>query len=288
MEKGGVSNQPLVLRTDPASAGKDEQLLHQRHDSEDFGPQGIPHQMSILISSWVFVWASFFLFMGFFCVHHLPNNEAGADVDPHGAMSAATAASLTNLAFHWSCILWTLGFVMLCHWLAMLPGPLDKVGFLGAVLKLLASIFFNMQPLSALLTYNGGNGLDWTNELGICLFHLGNMVSCWSMRGGVDWANLSSANNLPIFGMWCYTVATTFLVAADTLFYQGTTSHLGTADPTILGNSFLEFGQLFGSFMLFFGSCIYVHWASGGLSYCACFGHRAVCTFVQPHPDEYA
>ena len=282
--------EPLVVRAGaPSTSKSDVHLLHQRHESEDFGPQGIPHQLSVLISSWVFVLASFFLFLGFFFVHHLPNNETEPpDVDPNASMSSATAASLTSLAFHWSCILWTLGFVMLCHWLFMLPGPLDRVGFIGALLKLLASIFFNMNPLSALLTYNRGQGLDWTNELGICLFHLGNMVSVYSMRGGLNWENLADANNLPIFGMWCFLIATTFLVAADTMFYQGTTNHLGTADPAKLDSSFLEFGQLFGSFMLFFGSCIYVHWSSGGLGYCACFGHRAVCTFVQPHPDELA
>ena len=45
--------------------------------------------------------------------------------------------------------------------------------------------FFNVQPASALIERKAG-GVAWSNFVGICLFHAGNMINTWDMRQGFD------------------------------------------------------------------------------------------------------
>lgn len=61
--------------------------------------------------------------------------------------------------------------------------PVDPASLSGAVLKLIAAVFFNMGPISALVMTEG---FDWTNWVGICFFHAGNMVSVFAMRNMRD------------------------------------------------------------------------------------------------------
>jgi hypothetical protein len=113
-----------------------------------------------------------------------------------------------------SCIFWLLGFILLTHWHVYSIADKSSLGFLGCLLKLAAAVFFNLQPLTALwyetdvasmpsaANSSAGSGaaapagLDyenvapgdaymfmtgWSDFLGICLFHTGNMFSVFHM-----------------------------------------------------------------------------------------------------------
>ena len=49
---------------------------------------------------------------------------------------------------------------------------------LGSILQ---SCFFNVQPASGLLE-DKSLGVAWSNFVGICLFHSGNLVNTYDMR----------------------------------------------------------------------------------------------------------
>jgi flagellar biosynthesis protein FliR len=75
--------------------------------------------------------------------------------------------------------------------------------------------FFNVQPASGILK-EVAVGVLWSNFVGICLFHAGNMINCYDMSMTMfDRTRFLSHNNLPVIGMWVYTMATTLLVTAD-------------------------------------------------------------------------
>ena len=229
-------------------------------------PTAIPNQLEMHLLSHVFLWASITLFAGFALLHYpaFPH----ADGTPSGV-----SVDYWNVAFHWSCLLWLLGFVMLTHWILTLPGPLDKAGLAGCLLKVVAAIFFNVNPLSALLGYAGNYGVNWSNLTGIIFFHVGNCVSVYSMRGQLEWNRVFAPSTLHVVGMWIYLLATTFLVPADALAYQSL-----VLQKTV-NQDFVKFGQLFGSAMLILGSLVYTHWSAYRGSYCACFTSAARCTF---------
>ena len=235
----------------------------------DPAPAAMPNQLEMHLLSHVFLWASITLFAGFALLHYPAFPSADGSPSP-------VSVDYWNVAFHWSCILWFLGFVMLTHWILVLPGPTDKWGLAGSLLKLVAAVFFNVNPLSALLGYDGNFGVNWSNLTGICFFHLGNMVSVWGMRGQVKWDRVLDPATLHVVGMWIYLLATTFLVPADALAYQN------LALGKTVNQDFVKFGQLFGSAMLILGSLVYTHWSAYKGNYCACFTSAARCAFAEP------
>lgn len=86
-----------------------------------------------------------------------------------------------------SCFCWFLGFVLLTHWTVYRIGDTSSLGFVGTLFKLLASVFFNMQPITAMWMMDGAGvtvdgsisgpaggfapgvsfGTGWSNFLGI-------------------------------------------------------------------------------------------------------------------------
>lgn len=76
------------------------------------------------------------------------------------------------------------GFILLLYW-SLYEIPIGFAGTFGTFLKLLASVFFNIQPASGLIEMEE-LGVPWSNFVGICLFHTGNVVSCYSMIGMFD------------------------------------------------------------------------------------------------------
>ena len=183
------------------------------------------------LTSWVFFAASAFLTLEFVLL-------AGPAPD----------FPLVNLFGMFSCVLWFQGFILLNFFLVY-EIPFDLLTVLGGMVKLLASIFFNLQPASGLLGYNGGAGYAWTNFTGICLFHAGNLISCVAMRGMFDSKNPTAEANLPVWGMWVYTLATTLLVTSDGL------------DFFHIENGYVHFGQIAGATLLGAGSLIYAYCA---------------------------
>lgn len=60
-----------------------------------------------------------------------------------------------------------------------------------------------------------------------------------------------SEANLPVLGMWVYTLATTFLVTADGLDYYEVES----------ATDYIKFGQICGGTLLLVGSIMYCYWS---------------------------
>jgi hypothetical protein len=94
-------------------------------------------------------------------------------------------------------------------------------------------------------------GVGWSNFVGICLFHTGNMIDTYGMRTMFNAQRfILSHGNLPVVGMWVYTLATTLLVTADGLDYF-----------KVEANFWIPFGQIAGSALLGVGSLIYCYWS---------------------------
>merc|ERR1711972_1273597 len=124
---------------------------------------------------------------------------------------------------------WLLGFVLLAHWLHSVGAT--TMGLTGCYMKLLASVFFNLQPLTGTMndpvfaggfTRGGGAGLWWSNLVGILLFHSGNLVSCCDFYlhlppGASKRQGWLYYGNLPITAMWLYQAATWCPVAANVM-----------------------------------------------------------------------
>lgn len=70
-----------------------------------------------------------------------------------------------------SCFLWFLGFVLLSHWHIYAINDRASIGFAGTLLKLVAAVFFNMQPITAIwdetatatAAVGSDSGLTWNN-----------------------------------------------------------------------------------------------------------------------------
>jgi hypothetical protein len=134
---------------------------------------GLPGLDQQVLISWVFIQASVFLLAGFIFLQwgiHYPDSYF------------AQWPNVGNMTFMASCIGWFLGFVLLTHWTVYAIGDTSSAGFLGTLLKLVAAVFFNMQPISAMWQEDAAGiaaasqskfdpghsfGLDWTNFCGI-------------------------------------------------------------------------------------------------------------------------
>lgn len=78
-----------------------------------------------------------------------------------------------------SCLNWLLGFILLAHWLRSVGAT--QMGLVWCYMKLLASIFFNLQPMTGTMNdamLGGASALWWSNLTGILFFHFGDIVSC--------------------------------------------------------------------------------------------------------------
>jgi hypothetical protein len=134
---------------------------------------GLPGLDQQVLISWVFIQASVFLLGGFIFLQwgiHYPDSYF------------AQWPNVGNMVFMCSCIGWFLGFVLLTHWTIYAIGDTSSAGFLGTLFKLVASVFFNMQPMSAMWEEDAAGitaasqsefvpgisfGFGWSNFLGI-------------------------------------------------------------------------------------------------------------------------
>lgn len=229
-------------------------LIGSARDWSSLGRQ-VPFQAQQVLISWVFLFASVTLLLDFISLQML---------------STGTYFSKLNNWFGVvSCMAWILGFAVLIHWLLRLSAT--KGSLFGAGLKLVASVFFNLQPMTGVAQTAGGAGLWWSNLVGILFFHIGNLVSCADMWAypspGVDFKKRFFAHgNLPVIGMWVYQLATWFLVMANML------ACAWSGDPSKawleLDSWAVQMCQYVGASLLAVGSLIYLTWCDG-LKTCA-------------------
>ena len=205
----------------------------------------VPRRLEIIHISWVFLWASVSLMVEFIMLYQNKFND-----------------SIINAIGMMSCLMWLHGFLMLDHWLLSLAGgditKIPHVALFGASLKTIASVFFCLQPVTALA--NGDLGNSWSNLTGILFFHVGNMISIFDMMiysrnlpGGFNYKKPFCMDNLPVFGMWTYLAATSFLVPAN--FW--TCSNLNISVPS--ADTVSAF-QILGGALLSLGSVIFLVW----------------------------
>merc|ERR1719357_2213352 len=182
----------------------------------------IPYRMQQVLTNWIFVFASIALLLDFGALQFIVRAGASAEGPGH-------FAELCNWFGAMSCFGWFTGFVILSHWLHSVGA--SSMGLTGCYLKLVASVFFNLQPMTGTMndpefgggySRGGGAGLWWSNLTGICLFHSGNLVSCLDFYlkpppGSDKDKSWSFHGNLPITAMWVYQLATWLLVAANFL-----------------------------------------------------------------------
>merc|ERR1712072_254369 len=125
------------------------------------------------MGSWIFVFASGALFLDFVGLQSLWKCLIRKQVC---SSAEIYFYQLDNWFGTISCVWWLTGFAVLQHWLARISAT--KSGLFGCFLKLVASVFFNIQPMTGIQGTRLGAGLAWSNLTGILLFHSGNLVSC--------------------------------------------------------------------------------------------------------------
>jgi len=241
----------------------------------------IPGRPTILAASWIFIAASIILLTEFYCIHAKPP-AALTTITPLGWLEG---------------IGWLVGFALLIDWLVFSIFPVaggNRRALMGATLKLIASCFFCVQPISALTgpTYVQGMGAPWSNFVGILFFHSGNVLDSFGMlcEGMFDFSKPLSWANMPVWGMWTYQCATWFLVIADSLDFFSIPQPNGPGlicqppssppfppplpphpsppppalplpVPSSCGDvAFVGAGQKTGAFLLLVGSLIYTAW----------------------------
>lgn len=230
---------------------------HLTQEPQDWAElaRGVPHQAQQVLISWVFIVASLMLFLDFASLQQL------VALGPE----ASYFAKLNNWFGVVSCVHWLLGFVILVHWLARIGGT--KGALAGAGLKVVASVLFNLQPMTGTAGTAGGAGLWWSNFAGILCFHIGNIVSCADFYVSPPpmfdrRKSFAHHGNLPVTGMWIYQLATWLLVGSNFLACNWG----GAIEPKSIlpmGHWVVAMCQYFGAGLLFVGSCVYCAWCDG-------------------------
>lgn len=160
---------------------------------------------------------------------------------------------------------WFLGFVLLIDWIVFDTFPVygpSRRALVGATLKLIASVFFCIQPFSEYAHYRDF-GVPWANFVGIIFFHTGNVIDAIGMAGLFNCKVVLSAANLPVCGMQVYMVATWVLVVAGVLQYAAIPPPNGPgAKLSAQATDFIPPAQVAGAVLLLIGSLIYTGWAA--------------------------
>jgi len=167
-----------------------------------------------------------------------------------------------------SCICWLGGFIILVHWLHSVGAT--SMGLFGAYLKVIASCFFNLQPMTGTMNdplLGGPAGLWWSNLTGILFFHIGNMVSCLDFflhtpPGANKKKGWLYHGNLPITGMWTYQLATWFLVGSNFMACSFN-KQFDWAPLYPLPSTPVYVCQFVGSFGLLAGTVFFMLWCDG-------------------------
>lgn len=224
----------------------------------------VPRRIEVLHASWIFTWASASLLAEFILIKNEylgPKHDGESDADFFRKINLVNAIGLI------SCVWWVHGFFCLCHWLIAIDAA--KLSILGGLTKFVASCFFTVQPLGALCGYGTNSaGADWSNLVGICFFHSGNMMSLFDMvvisrnkPGGMDYSNIFSWGNLPVLGMFFYTLGSGLLVPPNSWVYEGTPGANGYHPSYAASGDRTHMFQISGATGLLIGSLIFCHWS---------------------------
>jgi len=223
--------------------------------------QMIPYRSQQVLISWIFIVASTALLLDFIALQLLVEGHSEDNKIFH------YGSELCNWFGVLSCFCWFLGFLLLVHWLKNVGAT--PMGLFGAQMKLVAAVFFNLQPMTGTMNdplLGGSAGLWWSNATGITLFHLGNIVSCidFAMNtppGADKRKGWFFHGNLPITGMWIYQLATWFLVGSNYLSCRVPGASWAPVVP--LGETPVPEFQVLGAFFLLVGSIFYTVWCAG-------------------------
>jgi len=220
----------------------------------------VPFRMQQVAVSWMFLIASITLILDFAALQTMLRHvSAGGELRPFD--------ELCNWFGVVSCVCWLLGFIVLAHWLHSVGAT--RMGLAGCYLKVVAAVFFNLQPMTGTMNdplLGGGAGLWWSNLTGILFFHSGNVVSCLDFflhapPGSDKSKGWAYHGNLPITGMWVYQLATWFLVASNFLACSFGGAAWAPLLPTT--DTLVVLGQFAGSGLLLAGTVVYMLWCDG-------------------------
>lgn len=220
----------------------------------------IPYRMQQVTLNWIFIVASVALILDFAALQDMIRNLATP-----GGMNMFD--ELCNWFGVVSCICWLGGFIILAHWLHSVGAT--SMGLAGCYLKVIASVLFNLQPMTGTMNdamLGGPAGLWWSNLAGILFFHTGNIVSCLDFYlhtppGASKRMGWGYHGNLPITAMWVYQAATWFLVGSNAMACSFNGASWAPLVPTPKMPVFVC--QFAGSFLLLAGSIIYTVWCDG-------------------------
>ena len=214
----------------------------------------VPHRLQQVLITWIFLTASATLLLDFLSLQHKLRQEPPLDY-------------FSEMG-HWfgvvSCIHWLLGCILAAHGHAS-SSSATRLGHLGCYSRLLASVIFNLHPITATMADPTlGAALWWSNATGITFFHVGNLISCYdhwkSPPPGADrkqgWA---FHGNLPITASWIFQAATWFLVASNYMAcsFDG---KFGWAPLVPLSDWKVYTCQILGALLLLLGSIVCGLW----------------------------
>jgi hypothetical protein len=260
---GACSSSMLTASTAVHPKSEDSALLPSKPEAPPpplppAAPSYVPGRSLVLASSIVFVLASLLLLTEFVCI------------------AAGSSAALINTFGAAEGVGWAVGFALLLDWQVEFLFPaigVSRRALAGCVCKLVAAVFFNVQPWSWIiagdLTERGGSpcaltgvGVPWSNFVGIILFHTGNTIDALGMASSFDRTSPLALSNAPVIGMWIFWIATQLLVVADTIVYVETPPPFGPGGNTgISPTSVVLPMQMMGAMLLGAGSLLYTCWA---------------------------
>lgn len=198
----------------------------------------IPGRSVVLASSVTFIVASLLLVAEFAAIY-------------------CGAFSIVNYLGAASSVGWVVGFVLLINWIVFSTFSVwgfDKRALTGAIIKLVAATFFNIQPWSWIIAPGygvPGIGVPWSNFVGAWMFHVGNTIDAVGMAAMYDRSTPFALANWPVLGMWVLTAASTCLSIAGTISFFNIPVGLQYVVPS----------QIFGAVLLFVGSVMYTYWS---------------------------
>mmetsp|Transcript_75991 Transcript_75991/g.163074 ORF Transcript_75991/g.163074 Transcript_75991/m.163074 type:complete len:262 (+) Transcript_75991:59-844(+) len=253
----GEARSPQLDLEEELTCEDDNSLEEEEHPAKN-----IPHRMQQVLLNWIFVVASVCLILDFLSLQDLLRPDKGSE----------QFAELCNWFGVVSCIGWLLGFILLTHWFQTVGVP--KLTLLTGYIRIVASILFNLQPLTGTMndpamgggfSRGGGAGIWWSNLAGILFFHAGNFLACVSQQlypapGYEKAKGWFFHGNLVYTANWVLQGATWLLVASNLMachWGNGAASWVPTTDPVVF------VCQVGGATSLLIGSLIYLEWCNG-------------------------
>jgi hypothetical protein len=222
----------------------------------------VPFQAQQVLTTWIFIVAGITLFLDFAALQTMLSC-----LKVECTVATQYFSNLGNWFGTVSCIGWLSGFVILQHWLSRISAT--KVGQFACAVKILAAVFFNLQPMTGIANTRQHAGLAWSNLTGICLFHIGNLLSCFDFYvypppGSNKQGSWFEHGNLPITGMWIFQLATWLLVVANVVTCDWSNSPPGPLSTQWVDtDSILVMScQYAGALLLLLGAVLYGVWCN--------------------------